>query len=111
MCAGAAPKTSDNHKNRIANFSANATARLDIVTGDRLIYEIVRSGDDTPPQLLRNGADTGIDVNRRFGISVYGQRELALLPDDQDAPRVSRNLRRSGAERRADAGECFSSGA
>ncbi|GAB7043955.1 AAA family ATPase [Catenuloplanes niger JCM 9533] len=107
VCAGAAPKTSDNHKNRIANFSANATARLDIVTGDRLIYEIVRSGDDTPPQLLRNGADTGIDVNRRFGISVYGQRELALLPDDQDGLReflaISADPELKGAQTRESA--------
>lgn len=82
-CAAPAPKTDDNRNNRVANFSANATATLGVVTADQQRYEITRSGDDTPPQLLRNGLDTELDVSCRFSVSVYGQRELALLADDQ----------------------------
>ncbi|MEV6350774.1 TrlF family AAA-like ATPase [Actinoplanes sp. NPDC051851] len=87
VCAAAEPKTRDNRDNRVVNFSANATATLGVVAADQQAYDIVRSGDDGAPQLLRNGVDTGIEVTRRFNISVYGQRELALLPDDQDALR------------------------
>ncbi|MEU4239673.1 TrlF family AAA-like ATPase [Actinoplanes sp. NPDC026619] len=86
-CAASAPKTKDNHSNRLANFGANATATLGIIAVDQQPYQIVRSGDDSPPQLRRNGLNLDIEVTRRFGISVYGQRELALLADDQDALR------------------------
>jgi hypothetical protein len=88
-CAAPAPKTDDNKSNRKANFSANATATIGIVTADQQRYEITRSGDETSPQLWRDGVDIDIDIDitRRFGISVYGQRELALLADDQPALR------------------------
>ena len=86
-CAAPAPKTDDNRSNRKANFSANATATIGVVTADQQKYEITRAGDDTPPQLWRDGLNVDVDVTRRFDVSVYGQRELALLADDQPALR------------------------
>ena len=86
-CAAPAPKNDDNRKNRKENFSANATATIGIAVADQQRYDIVRSGDDTPPQLRRDGLDLDVDVTLRFGISVYGQRELALLAHDQPALR------------------------
>jgi len=82
-CAAPEPKTKENQNNRLANFSANATATLGIVAADQQAYEVIRSGDDTPPELWRSGINTGVEVSRRFQIRVYGQRELALLADDQ----------------------------
>jgi hypothetical protein len=86
-CGAPAPKNDDNRNNRKENFSANATATIGIATADQQRYDIVRSGDDTPPQLRRDGIDVDVAVALRFGISVYGQRELALLADDQPALR------------------------
>jgi predicted ATPase len=86
-CGAADPKSEDNKSNRKTNFSANATANVGIVAGDKQRYEIVRSGDDAPPQLRRGGLETGLDVARRFGLSVFGQRELAMLADNQAALR------------------------
>jgi hypothetical protein len=87
VCAAPESTVEDNQKNRIANFSANASAAIGVVPSDSQRYDVVRSGDRTPPRLLRGDVDTGVDVRRRFSVSVYGQRELALLADHQDALR------------------------
>lgn len=73
--------------NRRRNLPANAEARMSIVDLDGQTYDVMRPGDEQAPRLLRGGADTGVDVRRRFPIRVFGQRELAGLPDQPEALR------------------------
>ena len=71
---------SDGDANRIANFKANAEARIGIVDDRGESYTVHRSGDGTPARLLRDGdEDTEVEVARRFEASVFGQRELQQL--------------------------------
>ncbi|WP_147432936.1 TrlF family AAA-like ATPase [Catellatospora citrea] len=86
-CGAVASTVEDNNSNRRANFTPNANAVLGVVAADGHPYEITRSGDSTPPVLLRSGIATAVEVSRRFSVNIFGQRELAELADRQDALR------------------------
>ena len=71
-------------ENRKANFPRNANASISFSTADGEDYTIVRSGDETAAKLLRHGEETGVMVERRARVRVFGQRELlafARRPD------------------------------
>jgi ABC-type enterochelin transport system ATPase subunit len=87
VCTGSDSVVADNQNNRRSNFPANATATISVVAEDGQRYDVVRSGDSTPARLTRNGHDVGVDVKRRFTVSVFGQRELAQLAERQNALR------------------------
>lgn len=74
-------------QNRKKNLPANAEAQLDVMAADGQGYTLRRPGDAQATRLLRGGEDLSIDSRRRFAIRVYGQRELAELPDDVEALR------------------------
>ncbi len=109
VCSAAPSTVEDNNRNRRANFSANANAKIDVVAGDGQHYEITRSGDSIPPRLLRYGVATPVEVNRRFGVSIYGQRELAELAERQEALRdfVAQSARPQLAAARAGEADCL----
>ena len=67
--------------NRKHNFKANAEATVCFVDERGDEYEVRRSGDDSPPLLLRDGQETGLAVRRRLNVRVFGQRELQTLAD------------------------------
>ena len=81
---GSEPLVEDGRANRRFNFRANAEAKIAIVDYQDEPYIIHRSGDDAPARLLRNCRDTGVDVRRRFDVTVFGQRELQELANREE---------------------------
>lgn len=84
-----APKSTqpEGEGNRQANLPANAEARLGVVASDGGEYTLARPGDNQASRLLRNGTDVGVEPRRRFTVRVFGQRELAGLPNQPAALR------------------------
>ena len=81
---GGVPLVQDGQANRRANFQANAEATIGIVDHQHEPYTIHRSGDETQARLLRDGRETGVDVRRRFDVTVFGQRELQELANREE---------------------------
>jgi ABC-type lipoprotein export system ATPase subunit len=75
------PVDRDAAGNRRHNFRANAEASIAFVDARGDEYEVRRSGDGSPSALLRDGEPTGLEVQRRVAVRVFGQRELQTLAD------------------------------
>ncbi|MGP0100073.1 MAG: AAA family ATPase [Solirubrobacteraceae bacterium] len=81
----AASQAKDGLSNREKNFPANAEARIEYVARDSQVYTVTRVGNSTGSRLLRGGQLLEVDVRRRVQVRVFGQRELAALPQQQEA--------------------------
>jgi ABC-type lipoprotein export system ATPase subunit len=77
--------TRDGRTNLDANFSSNAeaTIRYQSASGDE--YDVVRAGGGNSARLFRDGAQLDFEPRRRIRVRVFGQRELAELPNRADA--------------------------
>lgn len=67
--------------NRKRNVTASTDVSVGVVTGDGTRYTAKRAGTDPKPELMRGDQASGVDVDRRFSVRVFGQHELQHLAD------------------------------
>ena len=80
-----ASQVKDGVGNREKNFPGNAEARVDYIASGGQQYWVTRVGNSPGSRLFRGTEPLEIDLSRRVQIRVFGQRELAALPEQQDA--------------------------